>query len=364
MATKKGDKKKQTVQGLQDDPTAAAAASQDSAALIVRAARLPEEDWPVERMTTLLRTCIPKDATVADVAAFLAVAVRYELDPLVGQIFLMSTSQGMRIGIERDGFIALAARHPGYQGVQAGVVCKGDEFHMIVTSQGIQLDHEISMGERGDVVGAYCIAHHQDWPPLAIYRPADYYAHLRQDHRKQPWKVYYLDMYENRVIAAALRRRYPIGALYLPEEFESVELGPGLSRRVESATRDRTEALKDRLTDAGAALQAEGAVALAKPKVELPPVEMGVPAEALGEAAADFATLPAEAATEAGPATDPPPGPNGPQEAAGAQEPASGGMVVGADGLERCRDCGEPVTDDNRAEDNRCLPCATADDET
>lgn len=215
---------------------------------IREAANLPAEIWNDERIKTICKTVAPAEASVPEIALFLAVAHRYDLDPLIGEIW-MAKSKGKIITLTgRDSFLKTARRDPAYGGFKSGVVHEKDIFAVDTKPDGdVIISHRIEGIKRGAVVGAYCVVYVKGRPPVLVIREWADYKHL---HGKDNWKDYGPDMIETRVITAAHRRAFSISGLYAPEEFVGGELdrGPDTeSGRSVSATRERLNDLGSRL---------------------------------------------------------------------------------------------------------------------
>lgn len=210
-------------------------------ALTVRkAAGLTAEDWPDERIGAVARTVAPAEASSAEIAMFLTVAHRYQLDPFLKQIWLAKDKGKLIILTGRDSFIAVAERDPGYQGFDSGIVYSKDAFRVVRDGGDITVHHEIVGFDRGEIIGAFCVAYHESRRPVLVLREWKDYKHLQG---KDNWKNYGPDMVETRCITAALRRQYTISGIYSEAEFVDGELLPD-AERMAGATKSRMEGLR------------------------------------------------------------------------------------------------------------------------
>ena len=185
-------------------------------AIIVRkAANLSADQWADDRIDALVRTVAPSGATAPEVAMFLAVASRYDLDPFLGEIWLAKDKGKLMVLTGRDSFLKVARREDRYSGYREGAVYEKDEFSMQSTEDGISIDHRISGFDRGKLVGAYCVVYMKDRPPVPILRKFSDYSHL---HSKNNWRQNGEDMLLARCITSAHRLAFNISGLYTPDE--------------------------------------------------------------------------------------------------------------------------------------------------
>jgi hypothetical protein len=196
----------------------------------------------------------PAARTVQTLSAFLAVAKKYELDPLVGELYLIETEHGPKVCTGRETFVRIASRQPGYLGIVSGVVREGDTFQVNREGSGLEAtDVSVQHGMglvRGELVAAYCVAYCQGRAPIVIVRRAEDYAHLRG---KLNWRLYGDDMLETRCIVAALRRQFPLAGLYVETEFaddEAAAVAAADQKQVAKATAERTAELRGRIAAA------------------------------------------------------------------------------------------------------------------
>ena len=211
------------------------------------AANLPIEDWSDERIGAIARTVAPPDAKPSEIAMFLAVAHRYQLDPFLKEIWLAKDKGRLILLTGRDSFIKVAERDEGYLGFDSGVVYEKDEFTVVRDGDKITVSHQVEGFDRGQRVGAFCVAYHKVRRPVLVLRKWEDYKHL---HGKDNWQNYGDDMLETRVITAALRRQYTISGIYSESEFIAGELDPE-SSRAGTATQERLEDLKERMRNGG-----------------------------------------------------------------------------------------------------------------
>jgi phage recombination protein Bet len=218
------------------------------------AAQLPAKFWPDERIKAVAKTVAPPGTSVNELALFLSVANRYDLDPFVNEIWLVKDPKKDKLMVMtgRDAYLKIAMRESGFGGINSGVVYEKDTFRQIKAGDGkVEIVHEItSMMDRGRIVGAYCVVYHKGRFPVSVVRTWDHYSKL---HGRPVWQSNPDDMLETRVIVAALRRQYNISGLYTEAEEVGIDEGDGALvdfKRQENAikaTQDRVKELQAQL---------------------------------------------------------------------------------------------------------------------
>lgn len=212
------------------------------------AAHLKKEDWPDERIRVISSIIAPEKTTQQELAAFLGVCDRYKLDPIVGEIWLVWDGKKRKhlIMTGRDSYLAIADRHPDYEGYIHGTVRTGDEFEVVREGTEVTVNHILGI-ERGDRISAYCVCYRSGRKPILIVRDWKSYGHLQS---KTNWQNNPDDMLETRVITQAHRLQFRIPGIYTPEEI-TPEVGTGSSaadraKEAVAATQSRMEAMKER----------------------------------------------------------------------------------------------------------------------
>lgn len=212
-----------------------------------RAANLSADKWTDERIAVVKRTVAPDDAGPAEVAMFLAVASRYDLDPFAKEIWLAKDKGRLIILTGKDSILKVARSNPGYLGHESGVVYSKDTFKAVHKDGNVTVLHQIDGFDRGEIVGAYCLARKEGHPPVLVLRKWSDYSHL---HHKDNWKNYPEDMLLSRVLTAAHRMLYNISGMYTPEEVDSGEAHETLaSHEVAAKTKGRLDDLRERVQE-------------------------------------------------------------------------------------------------------------------
>ena len=208
-----------------------------SSALVTirRAANLPAEKWPDERIEAIKKMVAPQARSTHELAAFMGTCHRYNLDPLVGEAWLGQLGGKPTVIVGRDAYIKVASGDPEYRGFDSGVVYEKDHFELVREGENVTVHHRVTGFDRGRIKGAYCVAHHATKRPVSIIRLWDAYSHL---HGRGTWKTSGEDMIETRAIVAALRRMYRLAGLHTASDGGEELLDPA------AATRSRLDELK------------------------------------------------------------------------------------------------------------------------
>lgn len=177
--------------------------------------RYTDEDLDVIRKT------VAQGASREELAMFLYLANRYELDPFLGEILLIRTKtkqpdgsykEALRLYVPRDGWLKVASRHPEYEGLESAPVHEKDVFEADYAEG--KVTHKITSPVRGRILGAYAIAYRKGRKPyLAVVSLEEVRG------RSSAWETHPGIMAQTRAEVYAIRRQFQITGLYAPEEF-------------------------------------------------------------------------------------------------------------------------------------------------
>jgi hypothetical protein len=186
---------------------------------IRRAANLPET-FADERIQAIRDFCVPTGVkiTTSHLAMFLATAIRYDLDPMLGEIWLAEIEGKIVCVTGRNSWVKIASRQRDFGGIQSGVVFEKDDWSASVGPDGVWTVHHVIGGmHRGGIVGSYAQLFLKDKPPIFKHRLWDDFKHL---HSKKNWIKNPKDMIEIRAVTAVFRQAFPMGGLFDPSESE------------------------------------------------------------------------------------------------------------------------------------------------
>lgn len=185
----------------------------------------------------LIRATVAKECDNSELAMFLELAARYDLDPFAGQIYAAKIDGNMVMIVARDGLLSIANRHSDYAGNSGDVVREFDYFDKwveedtghprIVHKYGLKHDDEgAPIGttgnpdDRGVIVGAWSIVFRKGRAPTYAY--ASFKAYNKG---KFTWKSHPDAMMKKVPLVMALREAYSITGVVGEGEVDAG--GPG-----------------------------------------------------------------------------------------------------------------------------------------
>lgn len=179
--------------------------------VVTVAAQLPS--LSPDQIVDTVRDTVAKGATDAELQMFLQVCKRFDLDPFAREVFFIKEKPGEpgRIQAGRDAFLAIANRHPAYDGMDSDVVFSGDVFRR--TSAG-DVEHVYDLENRkGVIVGAYAVVYRTDRrrPSYAFARNSEYAP--KEPKGWSPWHKYPSAMILKVAETAALKKAFSISGL-------------------------------------------------------------------------------------------------------------------------------------------------------
>jgi phage recombination protein Bet len=190
----------------------------------------------------VIRALIAPGTDDAELAVFLRVAQKYDLDPFTKQIYAIKNEKRPQdaaiIMVSRDGFLAIAERSGVFDGMHAGVVKEGDTFR----PGRDEAFHEYGE-KREKIVCAYAYVYRTDRShPASFVAPwAEYGAPNTRDAQGKikswsPWSKYPSALIQKVAEANALKRAFTVTGVSTeaaeetdeqPIAYETVELPPG-----------------------------------------------------------------------------------------------------------------------------------------
>lgn len=180
----------------------------------------------------VIRRMYAAGATDDELAVFLRLAAKYDLDPLAREIWCICelerdgvTRKTDRNGqlrppmiqASRAGWRKVAQRDPLCAGIESGAVHENDHFGRAPDGG---VDHRPALRDRGKLVGAYGLVWRHDWQrPAYAWAPwAEYGApNARNDDGSvrtwSPWARFPSAMIEKQAESMALRQAFALGGL-------------------------------------------------------------------------------------------------------------------------------------------------------
>jgi len=172
----------------------------------------------------VLRATVAEGASDAQILHLVHVAVAYQLDPFVGEVY-WSEKLGKPI-TSRDGYRKIARRDPGFNGAAALAVYSGDSFAVELTSGAPHVQHSpLYKGVRGTCIGAWALAWHEAIE-LPVYAFAPFAQYVRDS---ATWRRYPDAMISKVAESMVLRSVIGISGLPTSEEIGDELPEPGRS---------------------------------------------------------------------------------------------------------------------------------------
>jgi hypothetical protein len=185
----------------------------------------PAIDGVNQRRLDLLQKTVAKGVTLAELASFLELCSKYELDPFAHEAWCVKSKQGkLLIMVGRDGLRNIGQRNGLH--IDGDVVREHDDFQVVRTPDGNRtVQHSYSHpAKRGYIIGAWCEC--REGGPLG--RPMGYfYAPLNEYQPKgaseySPWSKQVGVMILAAAERQAIRQATPLGGLLAVGEDESI----------------------------------------------------------------------------------------------------------------------------------------------
>lgn len=170
-----------------------------------------------EGQMELIKSTVAKDCNAAELAMFLELCARYELDPFAKQIWAVKYGGRMTIFASRDGLLSLANRHADFEGVSGDVVCEHDSFTKAHTPDGLQITHEVTEVDpekRGNILGAWACVHRTGRVPTYFLAEMGQY----KGRGDSPWGKQPYAMILKVAESNALRKSFSVSGLIGEDE--------------------------------------------------------------------------------------------------------------------------------------------------
>lgn len=176
------------------------------------------------RELATLKATVAIGATDEELALFLELANRYQLDPFLKEIWCVcDVKNGKRnhdkpamIMSGRDGYLAHANRSPLFDGIESAAVHEHDSFRRNADGS---IEHTYGTEDRGKVIGAYALVWRKDRTrPAYFFAPWADYGSRNAGSSWSPWSKYPTAMIVKVAESMALKRAFSISGLVTQEE--------------------------------------------------------------------------------------------------------------------------------------------------
>lgn len=214
-----------------------------------------EQAFPLERRQAIAQfiDVHPEDPAFIP---FLAVAAQHGLNPIMGEIWLIQTQGRNADGVKRkrpaagrDGYLKVARRDPGFQGVQGDVVCAHDEYsiewtggendpvvrHRHAPKPAMWEAGENALDYRGRIIGAWAKCYAAGKRPMFYFAPLKEHGRVKDGAWVGAWS-YTSAMILKAAMSLVLRIMYGVTGMAPVDEMEaSLEPGSGFDASNEVA---------------------------------------------------------------------------------------------------------------------------------
>jgi hypothetical protein len=227
----------------------------EAAEHVRRSGNLPGARWTDEAIQTIARTIAPK-ASASELAMFLAICQRYDLDPLVRECWLAKDERDNPIVITgRDSMTTIANRQPDFGGLTVMLVYEADSYEVHRQQDGrIEVRHVRRGFPAGDPIGGWALLERTGKLPAFVERRWEDYRYL---HGKANWKKDARGMFETRLYTAVMRRAYTLAGLYTTAEWDGAVLdAESGTESLAERTRQRMAGLRERMAGSAPVLEA------------------------------------------------------------------------------------------------------------
>lgn len=200
---------------------------------------LPQQDAYNRERIELIKNTVAKGATDDELKMFISIAKKYDLDPLIKEIWFIKRAKKTKdkngnwdykrlpnggidysgaetlIMTSRDGYLKIAQRNPEFDGIISFAVREGDIFE--IDAQHYQVTHKFG-AKRGKIMGAWCKVDHKHRKPVIVY--ADFTEYYTTNN---VWRQYPSAMIQKVAEVLALKRQFGISGLVTKEEMSNID---------------------------------------------------------------------------------------------------------------------------------------------
>lgn len=166
-----------------------------------------------EKQIQAIKDTVAKGASDSEFEMLMYLANRYQLDPILKEIFY--SPQMKTIMTSRDGYLKIAQRSPDFEGISSMAVCENDDFEIDVPN--CSVIHKFGKGDRGKVIGSWAIVYRTGKRPQLAWASTPEYR-----NNNPAWK-YVSAMSCKCSEIFALKRAYSISGLVTQEELGTEE---------------------------------------------------------------------------------------------------------------------------------------------
>lgn len=181
----------------------------------------------------IIKDTVARECTEAEFHFFLEVSARYDLNPMLGEMYAMKIP-GKNGGpgrvvptVGRNGWLKVARRHDDFLGMDGDVVREKDIFKIKREGGKRVVSHEYEGSDemRGPIKGAWCEVYRAGYPPTYFYAPLSEYKPTSPAKLQfSPWSSQESVMMLKCAQVTALRLTYNMAGVY--DEAEMGRIAP------------------------------------------------------------------------------------------------------------------------------------------
>lgn len=201
-----------------------------------------ERAFPPERRTQLAQF-LNVDAENPAFMPFLEIAASYQLDPVLGEIWLIPVKNRIKDGnvwrdgpakyrpaVGRDGLLKVARRDVSFRGVKFDTVCAEDTFIVSHNTEDpdapprIRHEYPAKITERGAIMGAWAICYLRDRPPVYFFASLKEHGRTKDYDGKVTWEgawSYTSSMIIKAAVSYVLRIGFGVSGLIPYDELQA-----------------------------------------------------------------------------------------------------------------------------------------------
>lgn len=166
----------------------------------------------------VIKATVAKNTTNTELSFFLMTAKITNLNPFLKEIWCYKDNKGnLLVFAGRDGFLKIAQSDSRWNGMASSEVRAKDEFSVEPTSG--KIHHKYSLGERGEIIGAYAIVKPKN-VDVATVEVVDFKTYNKGHNT---WNSHPADMIKKVAETKALKKAFGINGLQPEYEFITKE---------------------------------------------------------------------------------------------------------------------------------------------
>lgn len=162
----------------------------------------------------IIKSSVAKGCTDTELAYFLNVAKSVGLNPFRKEVWCFKDQKGnMLVFAGRDGFLSAAQKNAKFGGMRSSEVKEKDKFSVNVAKG--EVNHEITtLGDRGKLLGAYCIVFRKGGEPTI-----EIVEFNRYDKGYNTWKTHPEEMIKKVAECHALKKAFGLVGIQAEDDF-------------------------------------------------------------------------------------------------------------------------------------------------